>query len=80
MLLAFAILPQPGFVPPSPPAEKATTSQDQTRQASTGDGAGDARPARLRYLKQSVSKSERFSFFFLLSSNDEHPPKSQNLS
>ena len=29
MLLAFAILPQPGFVPPSPPAEKATTWQYQ---------------------------------------------------
>jgi hypothetical protein len=27
------------FLPPSPPAEKATASQDQTRQASTGDGA-----------------------------------------
>jgi hypothetical protein len=26
--------------PPSPPAEKATARQDQTGQASTGDGAG----------------------------------------
>ena len=30
-------------LPPSPPAEKATTArQDQARQSSTGDGAGDA--------------------------------------
>jgi hypothetical protein len=28
-------------LPPSPPAEKATGRQDQARQASTGDGAGD---------------------------------------
>ena len=29
-----------GLSPPSPPAEKATARQDQTWQASTGDGAG----------------------------------------
>src|SRR5262249_20189409 len=29
------------FPPPSPPAEKATSSKDQTGQASTSDGAGD---------------------------------------
>jgi hypothetical protein len=69
MLLAFAILPQPGFVPRSPPAEKATTSQDQTRQASTGDGAGDARPARLRYLK--LKRQQVRTFFFLLPSQLE---------
>ena len=28
-------------LPPSPPAEKATARQDQAREASTGDGAGD---------------------------------------
>jgi hypothetical protein len=28
-------------LPPSPPAEKATASQDQARQASTGDGTGN---------------------------------------
>jgi hypothetical protein len=28
-----------GFPPPSPPAEKATARQDQSRQSSTGDGA-----------------------------------------
>jgi hypothetical protein len=39
--LAFAILPSPGFLPPSPPAEQATARQDQAGQASTGDGAGN---------------------------------------
>jgi hypothetical protein len=29
------------LLPPSPPAEKATTSQDQAGKASTGDGTGD---------------------------------------
>ena len=29
------------LLPPSPPAEKATTCQDQARKASTGDGAGN---------------------------------------
>jgi hypothetical protein len=29
------------ILPPSPPAEKATARQDQSGQASTGDGAGD---------------------------------------
>ena len=29
-------------VTPSPPAEKTTARQDQTRQAGTGNGAGDA--------------------------------------
>jgi hypothetical protein len=43
MLLAFAILPQPGFVPPSPPAEKATTRQDEAGKASTRDGARNRR-------------------------------------
>ena len=31
------------LLPPSPPAEKATGSQDQAGQASTGDGCGDGR-------------------------------------
>src|SRR5262249_8461722 len=35
-----------GFLPPSPPAEKATARQDQAGQASTGDGAGDGNRAR----------------------------------
>jgi hypothetical protein len=30
-----------GLTTPSPPAEKATARQDQARQSSTGDGAGD---------------------------------------
>jgi len=29
------------FLPPSPPAEKATARQDQAGQSGTGDGAGD---------------------------------------
>ena len=29
------------LLPPSPPAEKATASEDQARKASTGDGTGD---------------------------------------
>jgi hypothetical protein len=29
------------FPPPSPPAEKATASQDQARQSRTSDGTGD---------------------------------------
>ena len=29
------------FLPPSPPAEKATARQDQAGQASTHDGTGD---------------------------------------
>jgi hypothetical protein len=29
------------FLPPSPPAEKATARKDQARQTGTGDGAGD---------------------------------------
>ena len=29
------------LLPPSPPAEKATASQDQAGQTGTGDGAGD---------------------------------------
>src|SRR2546423_1837877 len=33
-LLAFAILPNTGLLPPSPPAEKANARQDQTGQAS----------------------------------------------
>jgi hypothetical protein len=32
---------------PSPPAEQATTRDDQAGQASTGDGTGDGDPARL---------------------------------
>src|SRR6516165_400260 len=31
-----------GLLPPSPPAEKATACEDQARQASTDDGAGDS--------------------------------------
>jgi hypothetical protein len=31
------------FLPPSPPAEKAATRQDQAGKASTGDGAGNYR-------------------------------------
>jgi hypothetical protein len=34
--LAFAILPGTDFLPPSPPAEKATARQDQAGQTSTG--------------------------------------------
>src|ERR1700730_18377476 len=30
------------FLPPSPPAEKATTREDQAGQGSTGDRAGDS--------------------------------------
>jgi hypothetical protein len=33
------------FLPPSPPSEKATARQDQARQASTRDGAGDGSSA-----------------------------------
>jgi hypothetical protein len=67
MLLAFAILPQPGFVPPSPPAEKATTSQDQTRQASTGDmGPGTLGPRDCGSPNVFLSSS-----FFLLPSQLE---------
>jgi hypothetical protein len=31
-------------LPPSPPAEKATTCQDQAGQSGAGDGAGDDKP------------------------------------
>ena len=33
------------LLPPSPPAEKATARQDQTRQSSTCDGGGDYHPS-----------------------------------
>jgi hypothetical protein len=39
------------FLPPSPPAEKATGRQDQTGQASTGDGARDCGGGG-RYVKE----------------------------
>jgi hypothetical protein len=36
-----------GLPPPSPPAEKASARQDQTRQAGTDDGAGTETSATL---------------------------------
>jgi hypothetical protein len=38
--------------PPSPPAEKTTTRQDQARESGSCVGTGNARPTRLRCLKQ----------------------------
>ena len=33
------------FLPPSPPAEKATAREDQARQSGTGDGTGHGQEA-----------------------------------
>jgi len=41
--IALAAAIRTAFLPPSPPAEKATARQDQTGQAGTGDGAGNGR-------------------------------------
>src|SRR5262249_6374723 len=42
------------LLPPSPPAKKATARGDQAGQPGSSDWTGDARPTRLRCLKQSV--------------------------
>jgi hypothetical protein len=48
--------PQSGdLLPPSPPAEKATARQDQARQSSTDDGAGDF--VEVGYQTNSVRES-----------------------
>jgi hypothetical protein len=39
MPLAIAILPSPGFLPPSPPGEQTTARQDQAGQSGPGDRA-----------------------------------------
>jgi hypothetical protein len=39
-----------GFLPLSPPAEQTTARQDQTRQSSTGNGAGDGRSRKSGHL------------------------------
>ena len=48
-----------GLLPPSPPAQKATACQDQARQSSTGDGAGDGDggEAKKRHLGTHVHKN-----------------------
>src|SRR5262245_11866958 len=48
-----------GPLPPSPPAEKATARQDQTGQASTGDGAGDGSPMRCLKKKKRADRRGR---------------------
>jgi DNA invertase Pin-like site-specific DNA recombinase len=46
-----------GSLPPSPPAEKATARQDQTRQSSTGDGKMSAHFGRfVAYYRVSTDK------------------------
>ena len=46
------------FLPPSPPAEKATTSQDQAGKASTGDGAGNVREGAVERARFEVTDAE----------------------
>jgi hypothetical protein len=46
--------------PPSPPAEKATTCEDQTRQSCTGDGARDS--SRSEIVSNRAGKSIRAAY------------------
>jgi hypothetical protein len=49
------------LLPPSPPAEKATASQDQAGQASTDDGAGDKLASEISPLGLAVDRRTRRS-------------------
>jgi hypothetical protein len=45
------------FLPPSPPAEKATARQDQAGQASAGDGSRDSVELQIEYRASTHSPS-----------------------
>jgi hypothetical protein len=58
------------LLPPSPPAEKATARQQQARQASTGDGAGDYRCCP--YTRSRLSKRFTPPVGYITTCNTHH--------
>src|SRR5262249_11377124 len=67
------------LLPPSPPAEKATTSKDQPWKSSTGDGAGSGRGAgngsECNFLDIAVVCGRRFGAITRRPKNDGVKPE-----